>query len=145
MKHKIPVFGVAMLAFLAGVTASFVLAREQLKRVGGASSEATTALAWQALEKNRYEVAENLAFDALEADPDSYVPLAQLGEVYARRGEYSAARSAYGRALTKLDGSGGNFSVKRLDSTLRESERRILREKLAQLESSVSSMNAEVK
>jgi Tfp pilus assembly protein PilF len=133
MLSKIRLFVIVLTAVIVGAVGGFLVAPKYAATAGGAASEAMVALAGQALEQSDLQKAESLAFDAIASDPDSYVPYVVLGEVFTRRGDTSAARSAYSRALEKLEGPGGNFQVLKLDEQLRDGERRVLHEKLERL------------
>jgi Tfp pilus assembly protein PilF len=133
MLSKIRLIVIVLAAVVVGAIVGFLIAPKYAAATGGAASEAMVALAGQALEQNDLQQAESLAFDAIASDPESYAPYVVLGDVFMRRGDTSAARSAYSRALAKLDGPGGNFQVLELDNQLREGERRVLREKLDRL------------
>ena len=115
------------LSFAGGGILGALLAADAVVRRNGVVSEAMTAAASQALLHNQLDRAASLAFDAIEKDPDSYVPYVQLGEVYSQRGENVAAREAYTRSLAKLDGTGGNFQVQSLSDSIRNTERRLIR------------------
>jgi Tfp pilus assembly protein PilF len=120
--------------FTCGIVVGGFGANELLKWGGGAESEAKTAGAWQSLSKREFTKAESLIFEAIESDPSSYVPYVQLGELHLRRGEVESARSSFERALIKLNGSGGHFKVKQLDTALRTTERQLLRDKIEMLD-----------
>ncbi len=124
---------IVLFCLIAGAISGFVLAQKYAATAGGASSEAMSALAAQYLAKNDLQQAELLAFDAIAADPQSYIPYVLLGDIFSRREEFAAARSAYLKALQKLDGPRGHFRVLQLDDQLRQGERRILQKKLESL------------
>ena len=117
------------LSFAGGGILGALLAADAVARRNGVVSEALTAASWEALRRNQLDRAASISFDAIEKDPDSYVPYVQLGDVYTRRGENVAAREAYERSLAKLDGKGGNFQAQILSDSIRKTERLLIRAK----------------
>jgi Tfp pilus assembly protein PilF len=125
-------FVVATLLII-GVIVGALLQRTYSVVAGGASSEATVAMAEQALDRNDRTTAYSLAYHAIPTDPDSYLPYLVLSDVYSRQHEALAARGAYEIALRKLSGPGGHFRVLKLDASMRQTERNLIRKKLVNL------------
>lgn len=124
---------VVVILLVVGIVFGALLQRTYAVVAGGASSEATAALADQALDRNDLATAQSLAFHAIPADADSNLPYLVLGDVYSRQHEAVTARGAYEIALRKLNGSGGHFRLLKLDSSMRQTEQNLIRKKLAKL------------
>lgn len=63
-------------------------------------------LAWVALFARRYELAEDAANRALEADPEQYHTYARLGHALCLQGKKKAAQKAYGHLKGRTDKKG---------------------------------------